>query len=147
MASMAVLITFLWSNEDSDFFWHFNLSFAMCEIAEFAKLIDFWMSDNLLSTLFLTWKDFSRLNYCLTKFWDSHKLTYHQGFPKLFLLVSFCHLDQLVGYGWTCVCWNTIVTNDLTENTKSSFIYSLVLNIWASFHDLGRNTQVFCYCW
>ena len=51
MANMAVRTTFLWSNEDSNSFWHFKLSFAICKIAEVAKLIDFWMSDNLLSTL------------------------------------------------------------------------------------------------
>ena len=51
MAFVAVLTTFLWSNEDSDSFWHFKVSFAICKIAEVAKLIDFWMSDNLLSTL------------------------------------------------------------------------------------------------
>ena len=48
---MAVLTTLLWSNEDSDCFWNLKLSFSICEIAEVAKLIDFSMSDNLLSTL------------------------------------------------------------------------------------------------
>ena len=50
-------------------------------------------------------------------------------------------------YGWTCVCWDKIVTIDLTENIKSFLIYTLILNIWASFPDLRRNTLVFCYCW
>ena len=48
---MALLTTFLWSNEDSDSFLHFRLSFAVCRIAESEKLIDFLMSDNLLSTI------------------------------------------------------------------------------------------------
>ena len=51
MASVTVLTIFSWSNEDSESFWHFKVSFAICKIAEVAKLIDFWMSDNLLSTL------------------------------------------------------------------------------------------------
>ena len=109
----------------------------------------------------MIWKNFSVLGYCLIKFWDSHKLTilwneypfcyftYHQGFPRLFFPVLFCYLTQLAGYVWTCVCWDKIVTIYLTENVKSFFIctYTLVLNIWASFPDLGRNTLVFCYCW
>ena len=48
---MAVLTTFLWSNKDSVSLWHFKLSFAICKIAEAAKLIDFLMSDDLLSNL------------------------------------------------------------------------------------------------
>ena len=47
---MEVVTKFLWPNEVSDSFWLFKLSFVICKIAEAAKLIDFWMSDNLLST-------------------------------------------------------------------------------------------------
>ena len=36
---MAVLTFFLWSHEDSDSYWDFKLSFAICQIAEVAKLM------------------------------------------------------------------------------------------------------------
>ena len=68
MASMAVLTTFLWSNEDSDSFWHFELSSAIWKIAEVAKLIDFWMSDNLLSTLLRYGRKF--------RFWATASLSF-----------------------------------------------------------------------
>ena len=48
MAFMAALATFLWSNENSDYFWHFKLSFEICKIAEVSRLIDIWMSDDFL---------------------------------------------------------------------------------------------------
>ena len=59
----------------------------------------------------------------------------------------FLPTQPIAGYGWTCVCWDKIVTIYLTENVKSFLMYTLVFNIWASFPDLGRNTLVFCYCW
>ena len=41
MAPMAMLTTFLWSNKDSDSFWRFKFSFAICKVAEVAQIIDF----------------------------------------------------------------------------------------------------------
>ena len=53
----------------------------------------------------------------------------------------------MTGYSWTCICWDKIVTIYLNKNMKSFSIYTLVLNIWASFPDLRRNNLVFCYYW
>ena len=158
MASMAVLTTFLWSNEDSDSFWHFKVSFAICKIAEVAKLIDFWMSDNLLSTLLWYGRIF--------QFWPTASLSFGTltnsqlfGMSSLsaIFLTTRNFRDSSSQYRFaTSANWpdvagpvfycDRIVTIYLTENVRSFFIYTLVLNIWASFPDLGRNTLVFCYC-
>ena len=65
MEFMAVLTTFFWSNEDSDFFWNFKLSFTIYKTTEFAK--PFWVFDNLLSTLLLHGRVF--------QFWDTPSLS------------------------------------------------------------------------
>ena len=69
------------------------------------------------------------------------------GFSRLFVPLLFCHLRQLTRYGWTCVCWDKIVTIYLTENVKSFLIYTLVFNIWVSFPNVRRNALISCYCW
>ena len=155
---MAVLITFLWSNEDSDSFWYFKLSFAIYKIAEVAKLIDFSMSDNLLSTLLWYGRIF--------RFLDTNSLCFGTltnlqlfGMSSLsaILLTIRDYRDSSSKYLFANSA-NCRIWLDLCLLRQDCYYLShwkcqefphvhLVFNIWASFPDLGRNTLVFCYCW
>ena len=117
------------------------------------------MSDNLLSTLLWYGRIF--------RFWATASLSFGTltnsqlfGMSSLsaILLTTKDFRDSSSQYrfatsaNWpdifsTCVCRDKIVTIYLTENVKSFFIYTLVLNIWGRFPDLRRNTLIFCYCW
>ena len=126
------------------------------QFAKLLKLPNFWISDNLLSTLlwygriFRFWATASLSFGTLTNshlFGMSSSLSAILFTTRDFRDSSYQYILAPQPYGWTCVCWDKIVTIDLTENIKSFLIYTLILNIWASFPDLEKNTLAFCYCW
>ena len=137
---MAVLTFFLWSHEDSDSYWDFKLWFAICQIAEVAKLmslITFCQHFCDMEVFFGTLTNSIALLLLKLPSWISETLP-----PSI-----LCHLNQLAGYGWTCICWDKTVTTYLSENVKIFCICTLVLNIWVTFHELRRNILFSWYCW